>query len=256
MIGGCSLIDDRTEFEPIDADDGGIEEYALDCFALEKSYHNFHALSGVTLRVPKGKIFGLLGPNGSGKTTFIKIIAGLLTKDNGEITVYGKQIGAETKGIVSYLPERNSIPQHLTVGEAIDFYEDFFPDFDRVRAELMLDALLVKKNQKIKTLSKGTKEKVQLIMVMSRRAKLYLLDEPISGVDPATRDYILRTVVKNFDTSATIIISTHLISEIEKIMNGFVFIKDGRIFCIDTPEALMSRRGISVDEYFREVFRC
>ena len=120
----------------------------------------------------------------------------------------------------------------------------------------MLDALLVKKNQKIKTLSKGTKEKVQLIMVMSRRAKLYLLDEPISGVDPATRDYILRTVVKNFDTSATIIISTHLISEIEKIMNGFVFIKDGRIFCIDTPEALMSRRGISVDEYFREVFRC
>lgn len=231
-------------------------EFILDSFGLQKSYGDMPALCGATLRIPRGKIIGLLGPNGSGKTTFMKIAAGLLKKDGGEIKIDGFEVGVNSKSVVSYLPERNSIPEHFTVGEAIDFYSDFFPDFDRERAEMMIDSLLIKKAQKIKTLSKGAREKVQLVLVMSRRAKLYLLDEPISGVDPATRDFILGTVVRNFDPSSSIIISTHLISEIEKIMDSFVFLKEGRVYCTDTPSAIWERRGISVDEYFREVFRC
>ena len=251
------MIDDRDNA----AFDGGCEsddacDYALDVFALEKSYGSNPALKGLTFRIPRGKIYGLLGPNGSGKTTFIQLAAGLLTKDRGRLRIYGKEVGIETKSIVSYLPERNSIPEHFTVGDAIDFYEDFFSDFDRALAEDMLDSLLLKKSQKIKTLSKGMKEKVQLVMVMARRAELYLLDEPISGVDPATRDYILETGMRCFSPNSTVIISTHLISDIEKIMDGFIFVKDGRVYCIDTPAALRERRGISVDEYFREVFRC
>ena len=239
-------------------DNGDEVEYfpALDCYGVEKSYGGFQALRGVTLRLPRGRIMGLLGPSGSGKTTFMKIIAGLLSKDSGDARVCGMDIGVKTKGIVSYLPDRCCIPEHFTVSDAIEFYEDFFPDFERSRAEAMLDALLVKRSMRVKSLSKGTREKLQLILVMSRRARLYLLDEPISGVDPATRDYILGTVIRNFDPSASIIISTHLISEIERIMDSFVFLREGRVFCIDTPEELKLRRGISVDEYFREVFRC
>ncbi len=234
---------------------GGVMS-VLEVKNLRKAYGEVRALDGISFTIPEGKIIGLLGPNGSGKTTFIKIVAGLLTSDFGTVTVMGNEIGVESKSLVAYLPERNSIPEHFTVGEAVDFYADFFTDFDRERAEELLAALRVEKRYKIKTLSKGTKEKVQLVMVMSRRAKLYLLDEPISGVDPAARDYIIDTIIKNFAPTSSVIISTHLISDIEKVMDGFIFLKYGKIACIGTPEGLMKSLGKTVDEYFREVFRC
>ena len=234
----------------------GEEKAVLECKDLRKSYGKTVALDGISFKIPKGKIIGLLGPNGSGKTTFIKIVAGLLTSDSGEVTVLGNKIGPVSKSLVSYLPERNSIPEHFTVGEAMEFYADFFTDFDTQRAELMLSALRVEKHLKIKSLSKGTKEKVQLVMVMSRRARLYLLDEPISGVDPAARDYIIDTIINNFDPDASVVISTHLISDIEKVMDGFIFLKYGHIACIGTPKGLEASLGKTVDEYFREVFRC
>ena len=231
-------------------------EIVLECSGLSKSYGFVRALDDVSFKIPAGKIIGLLGPNGSGKTTFIKIVAGLLTSDSGAVTVCGKPIGVETKKIVSYLPERNSIPEHFTVAEAMEFYNDFFDDFDMERAEAMLSSLRVSKNLRIKSLSKGTKEKVQLVMVMSRRAKLYILDEPISGVDPAARDYIIDTILHNFAPESSVIISTHLISDIEKAMDGFIFLKYGKIACIGTPVGLERKLGKTVDEYFREVFRC
>ena len=231
-------------------------EAVIRCVNLKKSYGDVRALDGISFEIPKGKIIGLLGPNGSGKTTFIKIVAGLLKRDSGSVTVMGNEIGVKTKSLVAYLPERNSIPEHLTVGEAVDFFADFFLDFDRERAEEMLSALMVEKKYKIKSLSKGTKEKVQLVMVMARRAKLYILDEPISGVDPAARDYIISTIIRNFSPDSSVIISTHLISDIEKIMDGFIFLKYGKIASIGTPEGLMKSLGKTVDEYFREVFRC
>jgi ABC-2 type transport system ATP-binding protein len=230
-------------------------EIVLECSGLSKSYGFVRALDDVSFKIPAGKIIGLLGPNGSGKTTFIKIVAGLLTSDSGAVTVCGKPIGVETKKIVSYLPERNSIPEHFTVAEAMEFYNDFFDDFDMERAEAMLSSLRVSKNLRIKSLSKGTKEKVQLVMVMSRRAKLYILDEPISGVDPAARDYIIDTILHNFAPESSVIISTHLISDIEKAMDGFIFLKYGKIACIGTPVGLERKLGKTVDEYFREVFR-
>ena len=236
----------------------GAEEnrIVLECKDLRKAYGSVVALDGISFKIPEGKVIGLHGPNGSGKTTFIKIVAGLLTPDGGEVTVLGNGIGPVSKSLVSYLPERNSIPEHFTVGEAIEFYADFFSDFDVARAEVMLSALRVEKHHKIKSLSKGTKEKVQLVMVMSRRAKLYLLDEPISGVDPAARDYIIDTIINNFAPDSSVVISTHLISDIEKVMDGFIFLKYGRIACIGTPAGLEASLGKTVDEYFREVFRC
>ena len=228
----------------------------LRCENLSKSYGDVKALSGITFEIPEGKIIGLLGPNGSGKTTFIKTVAGLLTADEGRVTVDGHDIGVESKALVAYLPERNSIPEHFTVGEAVDFYKEFFRDFDKERAEEMLRALRVEKKLRIKSLSKGTKEKVQLVMVMARRARLYILDEPISGVDPAARDYIIETIINNYSPTSSVIISTHLISDIEKVMDGFIFLKCGKIACIGTPEGLMNSLGKTVDEYFREVFRC
>lgn len=228
----------------------------LRCESLSKSYGEVRALDGISFEIPEGKIIGLLGPNGSGKTTFIKIVAGLLTADSGRVTVDGHEIGVESKAIVAYLPERNSIPEHFTVNDAIDFYATFFNDFDKARAEKMLGDLRVDKRQKIKSLSKGTKEKVQLVMVMARRARLYILDEPISGVDPAARDYIIGTIINNYSPNSSVIISTHLISDIEKVMDGFIFLKYGRIACIGTPEGLEKSLGKTVDEYFREVFRC
>ena len=199
---------------------------------------------------------GLLGPNGSGKTTLIKLVAGLLTQNSGEIYVCGSEIGVETKKMVAYLPERNSLPLYFTVGEAVCFYEDFFPDFERERAEKLLDDLSLDRNKRIKTLSKGLLEKLALALVMSRRAELYILDEPISGVDPAARDYIIDTVIKNVPEHASVIISTHLISDIERIMDEFIFMKYGEIYARSTPAEIMEKYGITVDEYFREVFRC
>lgn len=250
------------DFEPCSplAEPAPIRESVLGellvCEGLSKQYGGVIALNNVSFTIPQGKIIGLLGPNGSGKTTFIKIAAGLLRADRGCVTVDGMPIGVSTKAKVAYLPERNSIPEHFTVGDAVGFYEDFFSDFDRTRAEKMLESLGIDKKNRIKALSKGTKEKVQLIMVMSRRARLYLLDEPISGVDPATRDFIINTVIRNFEPSSSVLISTHLISDIEKIMDGFIFLKNGKISCLGTPDGLMSSLGKTVDQYFREVFRC
>lgn len=260
----CTPVTQASEQTAEQASDGAYSgdnyakdsEIVLECSSLSKNYGNVKALDGISFKVPAGKIIGLLGPNGSGKTTFIKIVAGLLTADSGKVTVCGNEIGVKTKAMVSYLPERNSIPEHFTVGEAMEYFADFFEDFDTERAETMLTALRVPKEMRIKSLSKGTKEKVQLVMVMSRRARLYILDEPISGVDPAARDYIIDTILHNFAPDASVLISTHLISDIEKAMDGFIFLKYGRIACIGTPSGLAAKLGKTVDEYFREVFRC
>lgn len=234
----------------------GAGQPLLHCQGLTKIYRVDRALDDVTLDIPAGKVIGLLGPNGSGKTTFIKLVAGLLTPTTGTLTVLGQPIGPQSKALVAYLPERNSLPDYFTVSEAVDFHDDFFPDFDRARAQEMLQTLHVPPSYRIKTLSKGTKEKVQLVMVMARRARLYLLDEPISGVDPAARDFIIETVIRNFSKESTVLISTHLISDIERVMDGFLFLKGGRIACTGTPAGLMASTGKTVDEYFREVFRC
>ena len=248
----CAERETVAENRSIDGCSGEV----LSCRELVKKYGNEPALSGATFSIPRGKIIGLLGPNGSGKSTLIKIVAGLLVPSSGEARVMGKPIGEGTKAIVAYLPERNSIPEHFTVGEALNFYADFFSDFDRARAEAMLESLRVEKRYRIKALSKGTKEKVQLVMVMARRAALYLLDEPISGVDPAARDFIINTVIRNFSPESSVVISTHLITDIEKIMDGFIFLKEGKVACMGTPKGLMQSIGKTVDEYFREVFRC
>ena len=231
-------------------------EKILECLNLSKAYNGIPALNGITLSIAKGRIVGLLGPNGSGKTTFLKILSGLLTPETGNLAIDGKEIGVETRKIVSYLPDHDFLIPWKTVDEMVKYYADFFADFDMSRSETMIANLGIDKNAKIKTLSKGTKEKVALILTMSRRAKLYLLDEPIAGVDPATRDYILRTTLSNYDANATIIISTHLISDIEQILSDVVIINRGNLVVADTVDSLREHTGKSVDEYFREEFRC
>ena len=228
----------------------------LECRSLTKRYGSFQALSNINLTLPKGKIIGLLGPNGSGKTTFIKMIAGLLTPTFGELHVNGLEIGLETKKIVSYLPERTYFNESMTVRETLDYFEDFYIDFSREKAHHMLARLNVDTNKKLRTLSKGNKEKVQLVLVMSREARLYLLDEPIGGVDPATRDYILKTIVNNYSPNSTVLISTHLIADIEKVLDEFIFINMGNLVTYSTVDEVRASRGMSVDELFREVFRC
>ena len=197
---------------------------------------------------------GLLGPNGSGKTTFLKIAAGLLTPSSGELTVCGQKIGPETKAVVSYLPDKTYLNRQQKITEILDFFQDFYKDFDRERAENMLSALDT--SARLKTLSKGNQEKVQLVLVMSRRAKLYLLDEPIGGVDPAARDYILNTIITNYDPSATVVISTHLIADVERVLDEFVFLSQGRIVRQGSTDETREETGKSLDELFREVFRC
>ncbi len=224
---------------------------------LHKQYSKkkvvFHNLN---LNLESGKIIGLLGPNGSGKTTLIKLLAGLLKEEKGSVTIGGHQVGHESKAIVSYLPERTYFNENLKVKQVINMFKDFYADFDEARAYHMMDLLKIDTNMIIKKLSKGNKEKVQLIMVMSRRAKLYLLDEPIAGVDPAARDYIIETILSNFDSEASILISTHLISDIENILDDVIFIKDGNIVCHQDADSLRQEKGQSIDEIFREVFRC
>lgn len=210
----------------------------------------------LNLSLQSGKIIGLLGPNGSGKTTLIKMLSGLLCPDEGTIAINGNSIGIETKAIVSYLPERTYFNESLKVRQLVNMFKDFYSDFDENRAYEMMGLLNIDPETVLKRLSKGNKEKVQLIMVMSRRAKLYLLDEPIAGVDPAARDYILQTILRNYDPSATILISTHLISDIENILDEIIFVKQGQIVCHQNADELRQQRGMSVDEIFREVFRC
>lgn len=228
----------------------------LNCSNVTKNYGSIPALVDLSLYVPRGKIIGLLGPNGSGKTTFIKLAAGLLTPTYGHITINGEPPGVKSKSAVSYLPERTYFSPWMRVNDVLDLFADFYEDFDKLKAFDMLRRLSIEPGSKIKTLSKGTKEKVQLVLVMARRAQLYLLDEPIGGVDPATRDYILDTIISNYRSDATIIISTHLIYDIEKILDDFLFINGGRIHMHGAAEAVRKEHGKSIDELFREVFRC
>lgn len=214
------------------------------------------ALSQVNLIIPRGKIIGLLGPNGSGKTTLIKLISGLLVATEGEILINGSKPGPESKSVVSYLPERTYFQSSMKVKELIDYFADFYQDFRPERARQMLMNLNINEDARLKTLSKGTKEKVQLIMVTSRDAQLYVLDEPIAGVDPAARDYILRTIISNYNENATVLLSTHLISDIEKILDEVIFIREGKVVLQDTVENIRESKGKSVDTYFREVFAC
>ena len=228
----------------------------LECKDLCKSFGHAQALDHVSLAVEPGRIVGLLGPNGSGKTTLIKLANGLLTPSSGEITVCGMAPGRESHGLVSYLPERTSIPTWMTTTQLLDFYGDFYSDFRRDAAEEMLAHLNIQSRQRIKQMSKGTREKVQLIMVMSRAAKLYLLDEPIGGVDPATRDYILSTIIGNYDPEAAVVISTHLISDVEKVLDEVIFINQGRLVLQSSVDEIREEKGMSVDDLFREVFKC
>ena len=231
-------------------------ETVLSTVGLSMRYTNKLALDKLTLDLPQGKIVGLLGPNGSGKTTFIKLAAGLLTPTEGSITICGQSIGPATKAIVSYLPDRPYFSRQMTVAQQLDFFQDFYADFDRTRAETMLEALGIRLNARFRTLSKGNQEKVQLVLVMSRRARLYLLDEPIGGVDPAARDYILNTIISNYDPSATILISTHLISDVERVLDEFIFLYQGNVVRSGNADETREETGKSLDELFREVFRC
>ena len=228
----------------------------LECKALTKNYGHMAALDGVDLAIEPGRIVGLLGPNGSGKTTIIKLANGLLTPTSGEILVCGMAPGKETHALVSYLPERTAIPTWMTTTQLLDFYQDFYADFRRDAAEEMLRHLNIQPKQHIKQMSKGTREKVQLIVTMSRAAKLYLLDEPIGGVDPATRDYILSTIIGNYDPEAAVVISTHLISDVEKVLDDVIFINQGRVMLQSSVDQIREEKGMSVDELFREVFKC
>ena len=228
----------------------------LECKDLSKHYGNAPALNHVSLAVEPGRIVGLLGPNGSGKTTLIKLANGLLTPSEGEVLVCDMAPGKESHASVSYLPERTCIPTWMYVKQLLDFYGDFYRDFNRKAAEEMLTHLNIRLTQRIKQLSKGTREKVQLIMVMSRAAKLYLLDEPIGGVDPATRDYILSTIIGNYNPEAAVIISTHLIADVEKVLDEVIFINQGQVVLQSSVDEIREEKGMSVDALFREVFKC
>ena len=224
---------------------------------LTKSYDKRkEALHDLTLTLPRGRIVGLLGPNGSGKTTLIKLLNGLLVPDGGEILIDGEKPGPSTKAKVSYLPERTYLKNGETIRELLSYFQDFYEDFRTDRAKEMLAALRIEENARIRALSKGTREKVQLILVMSRDASLYILDEPIAGVDPAARDYILRTIITNYNENATVLISTHLITDIENILDEVIFMKEGRLLLQTSVEEIREEKGKSVDAYFREVFAC
>ena len=228
----------------------------LECKGLNKFYGGKQALKTIDLSLDRGRIVGLLGPNGSGKTTLIKLASGLLPPTGGEILIDGKQPGIETKKLVSYLPERTYLNDWMKVRDIIDFFCDFYGDFNKEKAYDMLSRLNINPNDRLKSMSKGTKEKVQLILVMSREAKVYLLDEPIGGVDPVARDYILRTIIGNYSEDSTVIISTHLIADIEPVLDYVVFINQGDIAMSATLDQIREEQGKSVDELFREVFRC
>ena len=223
---------------------------------LSKNYGAKQALIDINLKIEKGKIYGLLGPNGSGKTTLVKIINDLLQPSSGEILVKGKEPGIESKKIISYLPERTYLNMNMKVSELIQFFKDFYQDFDEKKALKLLNKLKINENDKLKNMSKGTKEKVQLVMVMSRKADLYILDEPIGGVDPASRDYILDTILTNFNEGSSIIICTHLIADIEKILDQVIFINQGKIVLNEDADTIRKKKKTTIDKLFREEFKC
>ena len=223
---------------------------------VTKQYSDKKALDNVSFTLEPGKIYGLLGPNGSGKSTAIKIINDLLQPTSGTVLVNGSKPGVESKKIISYLPDRNYLNDWMKVEDAFKLFEDFYEDFDRNRAEEMLRSLNIDSGARLKTLSKGTLEKVQLILIMARRAKLYVLDEPIAGVDPAARDYILQTILGNYGEESSILISTHLITDIEKVLDEVLFLQNGRIVLSGAVDDIRAEHGKSIDGLFREVFRC
>lgn len=225
------------------------------CSGLCKSFGQKEALKDVDLRIGRGKIVGLLGTNGSGKTTLIKLLNGLIRPTKGEILIDGVRPGIYTKSIVSYLPDRSYFADWMHVKDVFDMFEEFYTDFDRSKAEEMCAAMGISASDRIKTMSKGTREKVQLILVMSRKAQLYLLDEPIAGVDPAARDYILSTIINNYNEDGTVMISTHLISDIERVLDEVIFINDGKVTRHEPVDDIREKEGKSIDDVFRDTFR-
>lgn len=228
----------------------------IKCINLSKNYGHFEAVKNINLEFKEGKIIGLLGSNGSGKTTLIKLINGLLTPTEGKIEINGQEPNIESKKLIAYLPEKNYLDLNMKVSDTLDYFADFYENFNRQKALELLKKLNINLDATLKTLSKGTNDKVQLILVMSRDADVYILDEPIGGVDPAARDYILDTILNNFKKGATIIISTHLISDIEKILDEVIFIKEGEIVLQEDTDKLRNKKKKSIDELFREMFKC
>ena len=228
----------------------------LECINLDKSFGNKKILQDINLTIPRGKIIGLLGQNGTGKSTLIKLINDLLTPSNGKILINGKEIGVESKKIISYLPERTYLDKTMTVNQTINYLKDFYDDFDIDKSIKLLQELNLDTNQKLSKMSKGMQEKVCLVLVMSRKAELYILDEPLGGVDPATRDYILDTILNNFQEGASVIISTHLISDIERILDEVIFIDKGKIILKSSCDELRKKENASIDEIFRRMFKC
>ena len=229
----------------------------VEIVGLTKAYDAKHvAVNNISLTLPKGKIIGLLGPNGSGKTTLIKMMNGLLVPDQGSIKIGGNPVGLETKAHVAYLPDRTYLAGNQTIESILNYFSDFYADFSRESALGMLESLNIEPSSRMRSLSKGTKEKVQLILVMSRKADLYVLDEPIAGVDPAARDYILKTIINNYNPEATVLISTHLISDIEQVLDEVIFMRYGYLVLYTSVDNIREQHGKSVDAYFREVFAC
>ncbi len=228
----------------------------LKCVALYKRYGSKQALEDIDISIEPGRVVGLLGPNGSGKTTLIKLVNGLLQPTSGSVLINGEEPGVSSKAEVSYLSDKNALAPWMNVKQLMDFFSDFYDDFQRDKAEEMLQRLGIDESLKIKQMSKGTIEKVQLIMVMSRKAKLYLLDEPIGGVDPATRDYILDTIIRNYNPEASVIISTHLIADVEQVLDDVIFINSGKVVLQSSVDEIRENHNMSVDAYFREVFKC
>ena len=232
-----------------------MEKTLIKCEDLFKAYGGNNALNGIGLEIGSGRIVGLLGPNGSGKTTLIKILCGLLRQSSGSVMIDGHEPGVHTKSVISYLPDKMYFAEWMRVSDMLDLFQDFYADFDRKKAEAMCVALGIQMNQRIKAMSKGTKEKMQLVLVMSRKAMVYLLDEPIAGVDPAARDFILNTILSNYNEDGTVVISTHLITDIERVLDEVVFLQNGLIVRHDTVDNIRTQEGKSVDAVFRDVFR-
>lgn len=228
----------------------------IECRDLVKKYGSKISLNGINLSLEKQRVIGLAGPNGSGKTTLIKLIQRLLTPTSGEITIHGMNPGKETKKIISYLPDCDFLPDWMKVDELIRFYESFFDDFDQKKAEQLIDQLKIDGGMNLKKLSKGTREKVQLVLCMCRKAEIYLLDEPLAGVDPAARDYIIHTILDNYNEDGLVLISTHLITDIEAILDEVIFLREGKVLFHKNADDLRAETGRSIDEYFREVFAC